>query len=313
MLHRLFCLIRKELQALLNNKQGRIMLIMPVILQTAIFPFAATLEVRNSSLGLYDEDGSAQSVELIQRLSQAAAFTHIVPLTSNRALQQAIDNQSVLIGVHIPADFSRRLQHQQDGQVQIIVDGRRSNSGQIAAGAVTGHQRALGVETERPASQPAPDLQTVIERRRKRMLRREPVIDRDHQHAQGRRQFGTDEVVGVQAPYNPPAAMQINNARRATGRRRNRRLIGPHRDTGQFKVHHVEASGTWRGERPAHLAVGLAQAGEATVGAVEADGFLDEGRHLFGKRIRRHETAARSGRRNVYPCRSEPARDNGQR
>ncbi len=134
MLHRLFCLIRKELQALLNNKQGRLMLIMPVILQTAIFPFAATLEVRNSSLGLYDEDQSAQSIELVQRLAQAAAFTHLVPLTSGGALQQAIDNQSVLIGVHIPADFSRRLQNNQDGQVQIIIDGRRSNSGQIASG-----------------------------------------------------------------------------------------------------------------------------------------------------------------------------------
>ncbi len=134
MLYRLLCLIRKELQALLNNKQGRIMLIMPVILQTAIFPFAATLEVRNSSLGLYDEDQSAQSSELVQRLAQAAAFTHIVPLTSSGALQQAIDNQSVLIGVHIPADFSRRLLNHEDSQVQIIVDGRRSNSGQIASG-----------------------------------------------------------------------------------------------------------------------------------------------------------------------------------
>ena len=134
MLYRLICLIRKELQALLNNKQGRFILIMPVILQTALFPFAATMEVRNSSLGLYDEDHSAQSSELTQRLSQAAAFTHIVPLTSSGALQQAIDQQQVLIAVHIPADFSRRLQHDQDGQVQIIVDGRRSNSGQIASG-----------------------------------------------------------------------------------------------------------------------------------------------------------------------------------
>lgn len=42
MLYRLLCLVRKELQALLNNRQGRMLLIMPVILQTALFPFAAT-------------------------------------------------------------------------------------------------------------------------------------------------------------------------------------------------------------------------------------------------------------------------------
>jgi ABC-2 type transport system permease protein len=134
MLYRLLCLIRKELQALLNNKQGRMLLIMPVILQTAIFPFAATLEVRNSSLAIYDEDGSARSIELVQRLSQASAFSQIVSIHDAPALQKAIDEQQVLLAVHIPADFSRRLLLGQTTGVQLLVDGRRSNSGQIAAG-----------------------------------------------------------------------------------------------------------------------------------------------------------------------------------
>ena len=41
MLIRLWWLIRKELQALFGNTQGRFLLIMPVLLQTALFPFAA--------------------------------------------------------------------------------------------------------------------------------------------------------------------------------------------------------------------------------------------------------------------------------
>jgi len=132
MFYRLLCLIRKELQALLNNKQGRILLVMPVILQTALFPFAATLEVRNSSLAIYDEDGSAQSAELMQRLSHAAAFTRILHIHDGSALRAAIDSQQVLIAVHIPADFARRLIARQSPEVQILLDGRRSNSGQIA-------------------------------------------------------------------------------------------------------------------------------------------------------------------------------------
>ena len=132
MFYRLLCLIRKELQALLNNKQGRILLVMPVILQTALFPFAATLEVRNSSLAIYDEDGSAQSAELMQRLSHAAAFTRILRIHDASALRAAIDSQQVLVAVHIPADFARRLLAHQSPEVQILLDGRRSNSGQIA-------------------------------------------------------------------------------------------------------------------------------------------------------------------------------------
>lgn len=134
MLQRLLFLIRKELQALLNNKQGRLLLIMPVILQTALFPFAATLEVRNSSLALYDEDQSAQSHELVQRLSQAAAFTHIVVVQGMPALQQALEQQQALVAVHIPGDFAQTLLARQSPRVQVLVDGRRSNSGQIASG-----------------------------------------------------------------------------------------------------------------------------------------------------------------------------------
>lgn len=134
MLQRLFFLVRKELQALLNNKQGRLLLIMPVILQTALFPYAATLEVRNSSLALYDEDQSAHSRELIQRLTQAAAFTHIVSVQGMPALQQALDTQQALVAVHIPADFARQILTRRAPQVQVLVDGRRSNSGQIASG-----------------------------------------------------------------------------------------------------------------------------------------------------------------------------------
>lgn len=134
MLYRLLCLVRKELQALLNNRQGRMLLIMPVILQTALFPFAATLEVRNSALAIYDEDGSAQSIELVSRLSRASAFSQIRSLHDAGALQRVIDDQQVLLAVHIPEDFSRRLLLGQPTAIQLIVDGRRSNSGQIAAG-----------------------------------------------------------------------------------------------------------------------------------------------------------------------------------
>ncbi|HLA36468.1 MAG TPA: hypothetical protein VJ001_16525, partial [Rhodocyclaceae bacterium] len=74
MLHRLLRLIVKELQAILGNKQGRMMLIMPVILQTLVFPFAATLEVKGAALLIFNEDRGAASLELTQRLARTASF-----------------------------------------------------------------------------------------------------------------------------------------------------------------------------------------------------------------------------------------------
>ena len=58
---RIATLIIKELQTLLRDRQGRLLLIVPVLLQLAIFPFAATLEVKNNTLAVFNEDIGAES------------------------------------------------------------------------------------------------------------------------------------------------------------------------------------------------------------------------------------------------------------
>lgn len=51
MFFRIATLVHKELEALLRDPKGRLLLIVPVLLQLAIFPLAATLEVKNSTYG----------------------------------------------------------------------------------------------------------------------------------------------------------------------------------------------------------------------------------------------------------------------
>ena len=134
MWQRLLRLIVKELQAIVGSNQGRFMLLMPVLLQTALFPFAATLEVTHSTLAIYNQDDGAASRELVQRLAATAAFTNIVTVHSEDELRAAIDNQEALLAVRFGNDFSRRLREGSTAPVQVILDGRRSNSSQIAAG-----------------------------------------------------------------------------------------------------------------------------------------------------------------------------------
>jgi ABC-2 type transport system permease protein len=136
MLLRVLTLIRKELQTLLRDRQGRFLLIGPVLLQLAVFPFAATLEVKNNTLAVFNEDAGAESVELIQRLAQAKAFTSILYLRSEADQRRVIDQQQALVVLRFPPDFSRAIAAEQPAQIQAILDGRRSNSAQIAVGYV---------------------------------------------------------------------------------------------------------------------------------------------------------------------------------
>jgi ABC-2 type transport system permease protein len=134
MLHRLLTLITKELLLALRDPQSRTLLIMPVILQLALFPLAASLEVKNATLAILNEDGGAESTELVERLARTQAFPHIVMVHSESALRRSIDRQDALLGLQVPVDFSRRLASSQPATIFAVVDGRRSNSAQIAYG-----------------------------------------------------------------------------------------------------------------------------------------------------------------------------------
>ncbi|WP_020563197.1 ABC transporter permease [Methylosarcina fibrata] len=136
MFSRILTLIIKELEMLLQDRQSRMILIVPVLLQLAVFPFAATLEVKNNTLAIYNEDSGREPTELMQRFSQAQAFTRLLMLYGEAEMRYAIDNQQALIVIRFPPDFSRDIAAGRSPKIQAILDGRRSNSGQIAFGYV---------------------------------------------------------------------------------------------------------------------------------------------------------------------------------
>ncbi|HEY5910690.1 MAG TPA: ABC transporter permease, partial [Verrucomicrobiae bacterium] len=135
--HRIAALVLKELQTILRDRQGRLLLVGPVVLQLAVFPFAATLEVKNNTLGIFNEDAGPESAELIQRLSRARAFTRILYLHSEADLKRAIDEQRALLVLRMPADFSRAVRAGRPVALQVALDGRRSNSAQVALGYIS--------------------------------------------------------------------------------------------------------------------------------------------------------------------------------
>lgn len=132
MLNRLLTLILKELQLAFRDPQSRRLLVLPVILQLVLFPFAATLEVKNSVLAILNQDQGAESRELVQRLAVAKAFPKLLFVTSQSEFTRVIDEQRALIGIEFPADFSRALAERRTASMLAVIDGRRSNSAQIA-------------------------------------------------------------------------------------------------------------------------------------------------------------------------------------
>ena len=136
MFHRLRTLIHKELLAQLRDPRSRRLLIMPVLLQLLVFPFAATMEVKNNVLAIHNLDAGSASTELLQRFAQTRAFPKMVFLYSEAQVRKAIDNQEAMLVLQIPEDFSRNVAGGTSAQLQALIDGRRSNAAQIAFGYV---------------------------------------------------------------------------------------------------------------------------------------------------------------------------------
>lgn len=134
MFKKIYSLVIKEFLAVWQDKKSRFYLIIPPIIQLFIFAFAATLDVKNVSIAILNKDDGKLSHELIERFKGSPTFSHIRYLKRVQEIKDVIDNQKVSMVIHINEDFSRNLLSGKNGEVQLILDGRKSNSTQIIQG-----------------------------------------------------------------------------------------------------------------------------------------------------------------------------------
>lgn len=134
MISRILFLIRKELLNVWYDPKSRASLLVPPLVQLLIFTFAATLDVKNVPIGILNRDNGAQAFELVQRFYGAPPFTHVVFLKAVEEIAPFIDTQQGVMVVSIDQQFSRELEAGKPAYVQLILDGRKSNTAQIVAG-----------------------------------------------------------------------------------------------------------------------------------------------------------------------------------
>lgn len=128
----LLALMKKEFLAIWSDKKSRTIIIIPPMMQLFIFSFAVTLEVKNIDIAVLDRDNSVKSQEIIRNLSYSTTFSNIYRLESQEQLKEYIDTQKAILVISIPQNFAQKIAKDEDVTIQIIGDGRKSNSAQIA-------------------------------------------------------------------------------------------------------------------------------------------------------------------------------------
>jgi ABC-2 type transport system permease protein len=136
---RILALTRKELLAVLKDPRSRYTIFIPPMLQCLIYGYVATYDLNDVPYAVLDQDRSAASRELLSELDGSRVFRRVADLNHLVELKACIDERRALLAIQIDQNFERRLRAGFPADVQVIADGRNSNT----AGTATGYVAAV--------------------------------------------------------------------------------------------------------------------------------------------------------------------------
>lgn len=131
-------ILRKEGLHILRDWRSLAMALGVPILLLILFGYALTLDVDRIPTVIYDQDGSPQSRELVERFRGSRYFKIVERQGDYREIVRRIDKSTALVGVVIPRDFARKVEGNEVADVQLLFDGSDSNTASIAAGYAEG-------------------------------------------------------------------------------------------------------------------------------------------------------------------------------
>lgn len=134
MFRRILALIKKEFLAIWKDPKSRGLILIPPLLQLFIFANALTLEIRNIDMAVLDRSNTVESRELISRFEHSRWFRDVNLVHNEKEIKHLLETQKIQIGMEIANDFSKNIYAKRPAYVQIIVDGRQTNTASIANG-----------------------------------------------------------------------------------------------------------------------------------------------------------------------------------
>ena len=100
----------------------------PPALQCLVFGYVVNYDLNRVSYVAFDRDRSAASYELLAALDGSGVFQRVANLERVADVKTEIDDRRALVVVQIDQDFERRLLAGRSANVQVIADGRNSNT-----------------------------------------------------------------------------------------------------------------------------------------------------------------------------------------
>jgi ABC-2 type transport system permease protein len=155
-------LVIKELLAVWTDRRSRIVLIAPPILQLLVFGYAATYDLQDVPVAIYNEDAGADARALVARFAGSPVFRPVAWLDRETEIARVIDGREATLVVHLSQRFSRDLRAGTPAPVQLVVDGRNSNTALLLLGYANAIVRDFNLSWLRSHGQRLPPASLVV-------------------------------------------------------------------------------------------------------------------------------------------------------
>ena len=150
---RLTSLIRKEFIQILRDPRTLILVLVIPIMQLLLLGYAATNDVRNVPLAVFDQDRGPAARALLDAYRTADYFRLEYDVDSEEELRTLIDDGLARAGLIIPPNYSQQLESDGVAQVAFVLDGSDPTvaSTSLSAAQLIGQSLATKVMAERLA------------------------------------------------------------------------------------------------------------------------------------------------------------------
>lgn len=127
-------LIKKELLQVFRNRSMLPLLTVIPIIQLILLSFAASNEVKELNLAVFDEDHSSYAQRIIHKFTASDLFILQARPSNDREAMDLIQNDAVDLVVRIPVDFEKNMLKGEEVKIQLLANAINGTKGGLASG-----------------------------------------------------------------------------------------------------------------------------------------------------------------------------------
>jgi ABC-2 type transport system permease protein len=167
---RLYSIVRKEFIQIFRDRRTLALILVIPIMQLFLLGYAATNDVRNVPLAVFEQSNSAESRALLDAYRAADYFSIAFAAASESEIQELIETGQARAALIIPPDYANRLK-EGEAQVMFILDGSDPSvaATSLSAAKLIGQNHATSILSEKVARsgqslklQPPVDVRTTV-------------------------------------------------------------------------------------------------------------------------------------------------------